>query len=205
MKHRYLVTTLVAGALGVTASFVGIAQSAPAPAAAPAAKGAAPAAPAAKAAAAAQQPLVILDFKPTLSDLMTMMIQPRHIKLWAAAQQKNWTLAAFELNEMRSAFDKIAATIPKYPQPGTQVDLGPTFQSLMGPKIQQVNGALAAQNPTQFATAFNDLTTQCNGCHEALNHPYLVIKVPAAESYPNQDFRPVPGAAPLPGQPPAKK
>jgi len=203
MKHRYLVTILVAGAFGLVASFTGIALSAPAPAAAPAAKGAAPAAGAGK--AAAPQPLVILDFKPTLSDLMTMLIQPRHVKLWAAAQQRNWTLAAFELNEMRSAFDKIAATIPKYPQPGTQVDLGPTFQSLMGPKIQQVNGALTAQNPMQFATAFNDLTTQCNGCHEALSHPYLVIKVPDATGYPNQDFRPVPGAAPLPGQPPAKK
>ena len=200
MKSRPLAVALAAGSFAFAAAAIGIAQGAPA--AAPAAKAGAPAA-AGKAAAPA--PLVILDFKPTLSDLMTMMIQPRHIKLWAAAQQRNWTLAAFELNEMRSAFDKIAATIPKYPQPGTQVDLGPTFQSLMGPKIQQVNGAIGAANPMQFATAFNDLTTQCNGCHEALNHPYLVIKVPAAESYPNQDFRPVPGAAPLPGQPAATK
>jgi len=199
MKSRHLAVALSAGSFALAAAAIGIAQGAPA--AAPAAKGA----PAAAGKAAAPAPLVILDFKPTLSDLMTMMIQPRHIKLWAAAQQRNWTLAAFELNEMRSAFDKIAATIPKYPQPGTQVDLGPTFQSLMGPKIQQVNGAIGAANPMQFATAFNDLTTQCNGCHEALNHPYLVIKVPTADGYPNQDFRPVPGAAPLPGQPAAKK
>jgi len=203
MKSRALAAALAAGTFAAAAAAIGIAQGAPTPAA-PAAKGA-PGAPAAAGKAGAPQPLVILDFKPTLSDLMTMLIQPRHVKLWAAAQQRNWTLAAFELNEMRSAFDKIAATIPKYPQPGTQVDLGPTFQSLMGPKIQQVNGALTAQNPMQFATAFNDMTTQCNGCHEALNHPYLVIKVPDATGYPNQDFRPVPGAAPLPGQPPAKK
>ena len=97
MKHRHVVGLMLAGSVALAVSVAGIAQSAPAPAA-----GAAP------------PPLVILDFKPTLDDLMTMMIQPRHQKLWAAAQQRNWTLAAFQLNEMRSAFDKIAATIPKY-------------------------------------------------------------------------------------------
>jgi len=193
MTSRALAVAFAAGCFALAAAAIGIAQGAPAPAAAPAAKAGAPA----PAAAGKAPPLVILDFKPTLSDLMTMLIQPRHIKLWAAAQQRNWTLAAFELNEMRSAFDKIAATIPKYPQPGTSVDLGPTFISLMGPKIQQVNGALSAQNAMQFTTAFNDLTVTCNSCHEALNHPYLVIKVPDTTGYPNQDFRPVPGAAPL--------
>jgi hypothetical protein len=39
--------------------------------------------------------LVILDFKPAMDDLMTMLIQPRHIKLYYAGQAKNWTLAAF--------------------------------------------------------------------------------------------------------------
>jgi hypothetical protein len=171
---------MLAGSVALAASAIGIAQSAPAPApAAGAAKGAAPA------------PLVILDFKPTLDDLMTMLIQPRHLKLWAAAQQRNWTLAAFQLNEMRSGFDKIAATIPKY----LNVDLGPTFISLMGSKIQAVNGAINNQNPMLFNTAFNDLTAACNSCHEALNHPYLVIKVPEVTGYPNQDFRALPGTA----------
>ena len=187
MTSRVVAVALAAGSFALAAAAIGIAQGAPA--AAPAAKAGAPA----PATAGKAPPLVILDFKPTLSDLMTMLIQPRHIKLWAAAQQRNWTLAAFELNEMRSAFDKVAATIPKY----TTVDLGPTFISLMGPKIQTVNGAIGAQNPMQFATAFNDLTVGCNSCHEALNHPYLVIKVPDTTGYPNQDFRPVPGAAPV--------
>jgi hypothetical protein len=34
-------------------------------------------------------------------------------------------------------------------------------------------------------------------CHEALEHPFLVIKVPdasAAAAFPDQDFRPVAGA-----------
>jgi len=173
MHHRHFVGLALAGSVAFAASLIGIAQSAPAPDAAKA------------------PPLVILDFKPTLDDLMTMLIQPRHLKLWAAAQQRNWTLAAFQLNEMRSGFDKIAATIPKY----TNIDLGPTFISLMGSKIQAVNGAINNQNPMLFNTAFNDLTAACNSCHEALNHPYLVMKVPEVTGYPNQDFRAIPGAA----------
>jgi hypothetical protein len=176
MQNRYVVGLALAGSIALAASVAGIAQSAPAPAA-----GAAP------------PPLVILDFKPTLDDLMTMMIQPRHQKLWAAAQQRNWTLAAFQLNEMRSAFDKIAATIPKY----LNVDLGPTFISLMGGKIQAVNSAINNQNTMLFNTAFADLTASCNSCHEALNHPYLVMKVPEVTGYGNQDFRALPGTAPV--------
>ena len=173
MQNRHLAGLMIAGSVALAASVVGIAQSAPAPAAAPPA------------------PLVILDFKPTLSDLMTMLIQPRHQKLWAAGQQRNWTLAAFELREMRAGFDKIAATIPKY----INIDLGPTFINIMDSQVRAVNGAITSQNSTLFNTAFADLTGSCNSCHEALNHGFLVMKVPDVTGYPNQDFRALPGAA----------
>jgi hypothetical protein len=172
MQNRHVVGLMLAGSVALAASVIGIAQSAPAPAAAPPA------------------PLVILDFKPTLSDLMTMLIQPRHQKLWAAGQQRNWTLAAFELREMRAGFDKIAATIPKY----INIDLGPTFINIMDSQIRAVNGAITSQNPTLFNTGFADLTASCNSCHEALNHGFLVMKVPEVTGYPNQDFRALPAA-----------
>jgi hypothetical protein len=190
MNNRHVLGFLLAGSLGLAASAIAIAAPAPtAPTAPKPPTGATPAAPA----TGAPAPLVILDFKPAFDDLMTMLIQPRHIKLWAAAQQQNWTLAAFELNEMRTAFDRIAATIPKYgPQ---NVNLGPTFISMMSGPITAVNGAISAKNQAQFATAYRDLTNTCNSCHEALNHPYLVIKIPDANSlspYVNQEFKPPP-------------
>ena len=175
-----------------------VAAAAPAPAAptapaAPAApRGAAPAAPGTP--GAVNIPPVVLEFKPLFDDLMTMLIQPRHIKLWAAAQQQNWTLAAFELNEMRGAFDRIAATIPKY----QNVNLGPTFISMMSGPFMAINGAINAKNIQQFNTAYLDLTNTCTSCHQALNHPFLVIKVPDASAltnFANQDFKPVPAAA----------
>jgi hypothetical protein len=181
MQSRHVVGLALAGSIALAASVIGIAQSAPAPAAAPPA------------------PLVILDFKPTLSDLMTMLIQPRHQKLWAAGQQRNWTLAAFQLREMRAGFDKIAATIPKY----INIDLGPTFINIMDSQVRAVNGAITSQNTQLFMTAFSDLTASCNSCHEALNHGFLVMKVPEVTGYANQDFRVIPGVTTPP--PAAKK
>src|SRR5580658_1633485 len=64
----------------------------------------------APAAAAPTQP----DYHPSMGDLMTMAVQPRHIKLGLAGKQKNWAYAGYELSELRNAFARIARTIPKY-------------------------------------------------------------------------------------------
>jgi hypothetical protein len=179
MKNIHIFGLLLAGSLALSASAIAMAAAAPSNPA----RGGAP--------AAAPAPLVILDFKPAFDDLMTMLVQPRHIKLYLAGQQKNWTLAAFQLNELRGALLRIGQTIPKYRNFSVDATIGSIFQ----PKIQGVNAAIAAQNPAQFETAFKELTNACNVCHEGMEHPFLVIKVPdaatAAAAYPDQDFRPV--------------
>lgn len=131
--------------------------------------------------------LTILEFKPAMDDLMTMLIQPRHMKLYYAGQQKNWTLAAFELNEMGSALRRIGQTIPKY----RNISVDATVTSIFAPKIQAMNAAIMAKNPQQFASAYADLTEGCNTCHQGLEHPFLVVKVPDGQNFPDQDFRPV--------------
>jgi hypothetical protein len=174
MKNHHLVALLLAGSVGLAASAIAVATAAPAPPAPP-------------------PPLQILDFKPAFDDLMTMLVQPRHTKLWIAAQQKNWQLAGFQLNEMGGALRRVGQTIPKY----RNISVEATVSSIFTPKIQAVAGAITAQNPAQFNTAYAELTNACNLCHEALEHPFLVIKVPdasAAAAFPDQDFRPVAGA-----------
>ena len=96
MKNRHVLGLLLAGSVSLAASVVAVATAAPAPAA----PGAPP----------AGGGLQILEFKPAMDDLMTMLIQPRHIKLYLAGQQRNWTLAAFELNELSSALRRIGQT-----------------------------------------------------------------------------------------------
>ena len=176
MKTLHLTALLLAGSAGLAASAIAIATAAPAPGAT--AAGAPP----------AGGGLVILDFKPAMDDLMTMLIQPRHIKLYYAGQQKNWTLAAFELNEMVGALKRIGATIPKY----RNFSVDATVGSIFAPKIQSMNAAIQSKNPAQFVTAYGELTEACNTCHQGMEHDFLVIKVPDAPFFPDQDFRPAP-------------
>jgi hypothetical protein len=130
--------------------------------------------------------LNVLEFKPAMDDLMTMLVQPRHIKIYYAGQARNWTLAGFELNELRGALARIGRTIPTYRNVG--VDMAVT--TIIADKIKALDSAIKAKDSEQFTATYGELTAACNTCHQALDHAFLKITVPDAASYPDQDFRP---------------
>ena len=130
--------------------------------------------------------LVILDFKPAMDDLMTMLVQPRHLKLYYAGQEKNWTLAAFQSNELRAALARIGRTIPTYRNIGVDTAVASIFSD----KLKAVDAAIKAADPGQFMSTYKEMTAACNACHAGMEHPFLVIKVPDAMNYPDQEFRP---------------
>lgn len=169
MKIRHSLALLFAGSLALAGAVVAVPAFSAAPATPPAGGG-----------------LTILEFKPAMDDLMTMLIQPRHMKLYYAGQQQNWTLAAFELNEMGAALRRIGQTIPKY----RNISVDATVGSIFAPRIQAMNAAIQAKNLQQFNAAYTDLTEACNTCHQGLDHPFLVVKVPNGQDFPDQDFRP---------------
>jgi hypothetical protein len=121
-----------------------------------------------------------------MDDLMTMLVQPRHIKLYYAGQAKNWTLAAFELNELRGALARIGRTIPTY----RKIGVDEAVAAIIADKIKAVDAAIKAMDSEQFSAAYGDMTQACNGCHLGMEHPFLKITVPNAANYPDQDFRP---------------
>lgn len=129
-------------------------------------------------------------FQPGLDDLMTMLIQPRHIKLYYAGTRSNWESAASEARDLRQAFTRIAQVIPNY----LGNDMNAALTAIMLPKLQVMDDAIAAAKPDQFAKAYDQLTQACNACHAYLEHPYHVIRKPPAGSdlYPDQDFSPKP-------------
>jgi hypothetical protein len=127
-----------------------------------------------------------LDFKPAMDDLMTMLVQPRHIKLYYAGQAKNWTLAGFELNELRGALARVGRTIPTY----RKISVDDTVAAIIADKIKTVDAAIKAKDAAQFTTAYGDLTQACNACHAGMEHAFLKITVPNAANYPDQDFGP---------------
>jgi hypothetical protein len=168
MKNSYAARALAA-ALALSASAIAVAQNAaPAPADA-----------AAPPQAARPGGLTVLDFKPAMDDLMTMLVQPRHIKLYYAGQAKNWTLAGFELNELRGALARIGRTIPTY----RKISVDETVAAIIADKIKTLDAAIKAKDTEQFTTAYADLTQACNACHAGMEHAFLKITVPNAANF----------------------
>jgi len=48
----------------------------------------------------------------------------------------------------------------------------------------------SAADGAHFATAFADLTAACNGCHQAGQVDFIMIRIPTASPFSNQSFTP---------------
>src|SRR6201999_1178481 len=61
---------------------------------------------------AARAPAQTTSYLPSISDFMIATIHPRHIRLWLAAQNKNWDFAACELKNLKGAFNRLGHAHP---------------------------------------------------------------------------------------------
>ena len=126
-------------------------------------------------------------YLPSVSDLMIATVQPRHIRLWIAAHAGNWEFSAYELGNMRGAFNRIGRAHPT-------VDNN-SFADMAAAVTQQpfadLGSAIKAKDIVAFDRAYSDLTTACNSCHQATNHRAVVIGVPSAGSVADQEFAPI--------------
>ncbi len=134
-------------------------------------------------AAEAQAP--VPDYHPSLGDLMTMAVQPRHIKVGLAGKDRNWAYLAYESGELRNAFGRIARTIPDY----RQNKLSDLFASGIVPAIDDLDAAIKAKDGARFDAAYVNLTQACNTCHAALDHAAAVIRPQQRSPYADQEFR----------------
>src|SRR5882724_9056269 len=50
-------------------------------------------------------------YRPGLGDLMTMTVQPRHIKVGLAGRERNWDYLAYELHELEEALERVAKLV----------------------------------------------------------------------------------------------
>jgi hypothetical protein len=125
-------------------------------------------------------------YRPGLGDLMTMTVQPRHIKIALAGREGNWAYAKYELHEMQEAFERVTRVWPKY----KGLPLGGMVDAIAKGPMAELGQAIEGKNSGQFAAAFTKLTEGCNACHQAANVGMVVIKIPNASSFPDQDFRP---------------
>ncbi|RTL50673.1 MAG: hypothetical protein EKK40_11165 [Bradyrhizobiaceae bacterium] len=120
------------------------------------------------------------NYVPSLGDIMSAM-QLRHFKLWFAGRLKNWDLAAYELDRIKSSFADAMGFYPGIPV---------ADMTAMGPPAQQIDEAIKAKDSKEFARAFGDLTVACNSCHQAIGRGFIVVQVPTSSPFSNQSFAP---------------
>lgn len=123
-------------------------------------------------------------YRPGLGDLMTMTVQPRHLKLGIAGRERNWAYAAYEVHELEEALEHAEKLVPKW----RQLAIPQLMAATVKQPIEALEAAIKAGDAAKFDVAFKDLTDGCNACHKSANLP-IAIKVPDASAFPNQDFR----------------
>jgi hypothetical protein len=118
------------------------------------------------------------EYLPSISDLMIATIQPRHERLWRAEQDGNWDFAAYELGNLKGAFNRLGLAYP------TEHDIPfpDMIASVTEQPFNELNSAVRAKDGAAFAKAYADLTGACNSCHQALNHGVVEIRVPTPRS-----------------------
>jgi hypothetical protein len=125
-------------------------------------------------------------YHPGLGELMTAIVQPRHIKLALAGKEQNWPYAAYQLSELTETFDDIAKLVPKH----GNLSIPEAIASTVKQPLAALDAAIKARDAAAFTKAYADLTASCNACHQSADHPVIVIQVPTVSAFPDQDFRP---------------
>jgi hypothetical protein len=129
-------------------------------------------------------------YHPELGEQM-LTLQIRHARLWFAGAAKNWTLAAFELQEIKEAFDAVVEQNPEHAifQPQRLADILPAMTR--GPLIA-LRDAIDHGNKSEFEKAYDGLSAACSGCHKAAGNDFLVIQRPTAPILDNLRVAPAP-------------
>src|SRR6185369_3424484 len=129
-------------------------------------------------------------YHPELGEQM-LILQIRHARLWFAGQSQNWTLAAFELQEIKEAFDAVVEQNADHAifQPQRLADILPAMTKA---PILALRDAIDHGSKAEFEKTFDGLSAACTGCHKAAGTDFLVIQRPTAPLLDNLRVAPLP-------------
>jgi hypothetical protein len=117
---------------------------------------------------------------PGTGEIMNGIVQPHHLKLWFAGQNKNWELAEYERHMLLGGFTRIQKYHKDKPEAAAIV--------MAFPAMNAIKKAIHDKDEAAFKRNFALLTNNCNTCHQALKCEFNVITVPSANSFGNQRF-----------------
>lgn len=107
-------------------------------------------------------------------------------KLWYAGDAANWELADFYLHEVEETLeDMIAAGITEDGH-----DVSALLKGMLAPQVESLEGAVDQQDIDLFRQNYRAMVMQCNACHVATEHGFLVMEVPQGPAPFAQRFEP---------------
>lgn len=118
-------------------------------------------------------------YKPGIGEFM-MNVQAHHTKLWFAGKAGNWSLATFEVEEIKEALSDVQEFNADEPETQTI--------PIIFPPLDSISKAIEQKNEIKFKKSFSLLTNTCNTCHRATRHGFNVIQIPESNPFPNQNF-----------------
>ncbi len=111
--------------------------------------------------------------------------------LWFAAQNANWPLAAFYLNETQSHLNWAVRIRPvRKLSNGQAFELQPMLQGIENSSLAQLKTAIDRKDPRAFETAYRQGITECHACHTRAEKPYLRPHIPEAPAARMIDMKP---------------
>ena len=115
-------------------------------------------------------------YHPELGEQM-LGLQIRHARLWFAGQAQNWTLAAFELQEIKEAFEAVVEQNPEHAtfQPQRLADVLPAMTKA---PVLALRDAIDHGSKAEFEKSYDGLSAACSACHQAAGNDFLVIQRP---------------------------
>jgi len=125
-------------------------------------------------------------YNPGVGDLMNLIVQPHHTKLWFAGHEGNWVLAEYEIHELRSALANVAKARPLY----RQKSVSNSIEMFVSGAFTSMEGVIHDRGAAKFADAYTTINAGCNACHTSLGQSQVVIRTPEQPTYPDQEFRP---------------
>jgi hypothetical protein len=122
-------------------------------------------------------------YVPGTGEIMNGIVQPHHLKLWLAGQNKNWELAEYETHMLMGGFNRIQKYHKGKPEAASVV--------MAFPAMDAIEKAIRDKDINSFKSNYAVLTYSCNTCHQALNCGFNAVTVPSASggNFDNQSFK----------------
>ena len=111
-------------------------------------------------------------------------IQRHANKLYFAGQNENWPLASFYVHELEESMEEVEHG--HIEEDG--INISKLMKSIGLPALKTMEEAVEGKSKVAFTSAYTNLVSNCNTCHQSAAHPYIVIINPTTPALDNQQY-----------------